>query len=229
MSRISFFSNKVAHKLFKMGWETGDLAPIMSEFKLICDGLKANGYDAGRAARLWSDVLSGKEEAVSEMRANAGIYGAMYLASDDEERSPSPDALPTSSEDIGERLAAAVGLFESMYPDAPPEGREFILGEAISYLFFTSQAPKKRWADFVEGTEDEKLKLSVEAVPFSYMSDKKLPGALEEYLGVRDGDGGISDSLREMISSAMEVLPEETEEELIADAKAHGVKWAESF
>lgn len=51
MFGISFFSNKVVHHLFQMGLGRDDIPPI-NIFKPLCDALKANGYDAERAASL---------------------------------------------------------------------------------------------------------------------------------------------------------------------------------
>lgn len=78
MFGISFFSNKVAHHLFKMGYTPQDIH-FKREFKLISDGLKANGYSAEEAARLWSGFLQRDKVSITEMRENSGLYGVLLL------------------------------------------------------------------------------------------------------------------------------------------------------
>lgn len=53
-----FFPNKVANCLFKMGWTPKGLPIDNLYFSKMCDALKANGYDADRAANLWDRAFN---------------------------------------------------------------------------------------------------------------------------------------------------------------------------
>jgi hypothetical protein len=79
-----FFSNKVSSQLFKMGYKPRDM-PDMTKFKLLCDGLYANGYSAERAALLFHGVFNSNPDSISEMRRRAGTAGLLFLGPEPED------------------------------------------------------------------------------------------------------------------------------------------------
>lgn len=85
---ISFFSNKVAQSMFRLGYPSNQMPPIKI-FKPLCDALKVNGYDADRAAVLWVKCLRDNDaEAIKELRSNTGAYGSLMFGPKEETRTP---------------------------------------------------------------------------------------------------------------------------------------------
>lgn len=73
-----FFTNKVAHQLFRRGYTTHTIPPA-NLFGPICNGLKRNGYDPDRAAELWHRCMIEDTEAQKEMYKNSGVQGQLLL------------------------------------------------------------------------------------------------------------------------------------------------------
>ena len=88
MFGISFFSNKVAKKLTnEFGHDSREVMDFyntlgMREFKMLCDALRQNGYDATKAAGVFHRLLtvSSDSDAFDELYANTGAVGVIVLA-----------------------------------------------------------------------------------------------------------------------------------------------------
>jgi len=86
MFGISFFSNKVANAMIReFGYDANDVRELWSAFggmrgfKELCDGLKANGYDAVRAAGLFHRLHGTDRDAFEELYNNSGLAGRTIL------------------------------------------------------------------------------------------------------------------------------------------------------
>lgn len=107
---VSFFSNKVAQSMFRLGYPANQMPPI-KVFKPLCDALKVNGYDAGRAAALWVKCLRDNDpEAIKELKSNTGAYGIILFE---------PDKEKSLQEGLQEAPANASAQIEKRNPWAP--------------------------------------------------------------------------------------------------------------
>lgn len=69
--------------MFRAGYPVQDMPPN-HVFKLLCDALKANGYNAEQAADLWVKCLrDNNKDAIRELRDNTGAYGVMMFGTED--------------------------------------------------------------------------------------------------------------------------------------------------
>jgi hypothetical protein len=80
------FPHKVARQLSKLGWPPDMIPRKDPTFLQLCDALKLGGYNVDRAAQLWHSVFTGDIDARQELRANTGLYGAVFLADNGEWR-----------------------------------------------------------------------------------------------------------------------------------------------
>lgn len=130
---------------------------------------------------------------------------------------------------INELWFRTLRLYEAKYPNATPDQRPALLGEAISHLFFSIQSQKQKWEQYnLDGTESIKEELMIEAIPFSYMPEDEIPRNLLEYFTIRKSSKPFSKSLQTAIIDSLEKLPVD-KKELIKDGKASGAWWAVLF
>jgi hypothetical protein len=62
-----------------MGWRRKDM-PTEAMFSDLCGALRASGYDADKAADLWTKCLQYDCEAIEQLKRDSGLYGILHLS-----------------------------------------------------------------------------------------------------------------------------------------------------
>ncbi|MCH8347950.1 MAG: hypothetical protein IH901_05600, partial [Proteobacteria bacterium] len=107
--------------------------------------------------------------------------------------------------EVRDFILSSIGMYEAMYPNAPEESRPVILNQAIAHVIFSLQKNKGTFLGF--GVRKIKDRLSVEAVPLSYLREEKLPDYLEEYLSLRNTTHPFPNYLKKAIVIAAKKVP----------------------
>ena len=133
------------------------------------------------------------------------------------------------SPDIATFLASTIAMYAAKYPDAPPDARPYIVGEAIAHVIFTVQPPAKAglFGALFGGVAAAKENLTIEAIPFSYMKEQQLPATLAAYLAFRASGATSHAELSQSIKVAIASMPPQTNRSaLISEARRRRIRWA---
>jgi hypothetical protein len=131
--------------------------------------------------------------------------------------------------DITTLLVSTIASFLAKYPDAPPDARPYIIGEAVAHVMFTVQPPPNKglFRALFGGVAKAKENLTIETIPFSYMNEQQLPVTLATYLAFRASDATAHAELAQSIKIAIASMPPQTNRSaLISDARRRRIRWA---